>query len=216
MTWVSDNLDLLRELFLRHAWISALSTLIGFAVAVPIGWYAHRHPRLRGISVALVGVLYTIPSLALFVLLPGILGTGILSTVNVIVALSTYAAAVMVRTAVDAFDSVSPPVLDAATASGFSSSQRTLRVELPLAGPVLLAGVRVVSVSTVSMLSVASLIGVANLGSLFTDGFRRDIVDEIVAGIAAIVLLAILLDVLIVLAGRLLMPWSRVVVGANR
>ncbi len=216
MTWVSDNLDLLRELFLRHAWISALSTLIGFAVAVPIGWYAHRHPRLRGISVALVGVLYTIPSLALFVLLPGILGTGILSTVNVIVALSTYAAAVMVRTAVDAFDSVSPPVLDAATASGFSSSQRTLRVELPLAGPVLLAGVRVVSVSTVSMLSVASLIGVANLGSLFTDGFRRDIVDEIVAGIAAIVLLAIVLDVLIVLAGRLLMPWSRVVVGANR
>ena len=216
MSWFLDNVDLIRELFVRHAWISALSTLIGFAVALPIGWYAHRHPRLRGISVALVGILYTIPSLALFVILPGILGTGILSTINVIVALSTYGAAVMVRTAVDAFDSVSAVVLDAATSAGFSSAQRTLLVELPLAGPVLLAGLRVVSVSTVSMLSVASLIGVANLGSLFTDGFRRDILDEIVVGIAAIVVLAILLDLVLIVVGRLLMPWARVVVGASR
>lgn len=216
MTWLLDNVDLVRELFVRHAWITVVSTLIGFAVALPIGWFAQRHPHLRGASVALVGALYTVPSIAVFVLLPGILGTGFLSVVNVIIALSTYAAAVMVRTAVDAFDSVADSVLDAATASGFSTAQRTLRVELPLAGPVLLAGLRVVSVSTVSMLSVASLIGVANLGSLFTDGFRRDILDEILVGIAAVVVLAILLDMLLVLAGRLLMPWSRVVAGANR
>lgn len=215
MTWLFDNIDYVRELFVRHAWISVVSTLIGFAVSLPIGWYAHRHPRLRGVTVALVGVLYTIPSLAVFVILPGILGTKILSVVNVIVALSTYAAAVMVRTTTDAFGSVSPQVVDAATASGFSSGQRVFRVELPLAGPVLLAGLRVVSVSTVSMLSVASLIGVSNLGSLFTDGFRRDFLTEIVIGIAGIVLLAILLDLLLVLAGRALMPWTRSLAGAR-
>jgi len=215
VTWLFDNIDYVRELFVRHAWISVVSTLIGFAVSLPIGWYAHRHARLRGVTVALVGVLYTIPSLAVFVILPGILGTKILSVVNVIVALSTYAAAVMVRTTTDAFGSVSPQVVDAATASGFSSGQRVFRVELPLAGPVLLAGLRVVSVSTVSMLSVASLIGVSNLGSLFTDGFRRDFLTEIVIGIAGIVLLAILLDLLLVLAGRALMPWTRSLAGAR-
>jgi osmoprotectant transport system permease protein len=208
VTWFLDNVDYVRELFVRHAWISVVSTLIGFAVALPVGWYANRHARLRGVVVTGFGVLYTIPSIALFVLLPGILGTGFLSVTNVIVALSIYAAAVMVRTASDAFGSVSPAVLDAASAAGFSTPQRVFRVELPLAGPVLLAGLRVVSVSTVSMLSVASLIGVSNLGSLFTDGFRRDFLTEIVIGIIGIVVLAVVLDVLLTLAGRLLMPWS--------
>ncbi len=208
MTWFLDNIELVRELFVRHAWISAVSTLIGFAVSLPIGWFANEHPRIRGASVALIGIFYTIPSLAAFVLLPGLLGTGFLSVVNVIVALSTYAAAVMVRTTVDAFGSVSPAVLDAASAAGFSRTQRVLRVELPLAGPVLLAGLRVVSVSTVSMLSVATLVGVSNLGSLFTDGFRRDFMTEISVGIIAIVVLAVLFDLLLNLAGRLLMPWA--------
>ncbi|MET0448989.1 MAG: ABC transporter permease [Aeromicrobium sp.] len=209
MSWFLDNVDMIRELFVRHAWISVVSTLIGFVIALPIGWYANEHPRIRGVAVTSVGVLYTIPSLALFVLLPGILGTPILSVTNVVIALAIYAAAVMVRTAADAFGSVSPAVLDAASAAGFSRRQRVFRVELPLAGPVLLAGLRVVSVSTVSMLSVATLIGVSNLGSLFTDGFRRDFQTEIIIGIIAIVVLALALDALLVVAGRLLMPWTR-------
>ncbi len=208
MTWFLDNVDVVRGLFFRHAWISVVSTAIGFAVSLPIGWYANEHPRIRGASLAAVGVLYTIPSLAVFVLLPPLLGTGFLSVINVLIALSTYAAAIMVRSTADAFGSVSPAVLDAASAAGFSRTQRIFQVELPLAGPVLLAGLRVVSVSTVSMLSVATLVGVSNLGSLFTDGFRRDFQTEIVIGILAIVVLAILLDLLLVLAGRLLMPWS--------
>ena len=216
MSWFLDNFALVRELFVRHAWISVLSTAIGFIVSLPVGWYANEHPRIRGVSVAAVGVLYTIPSLAVFVLLPGILGTGFLSVINVLVALSTYAAAVMVRTTTDAFGSVSPAVLDAASAAGFSRAQRVFRVELPLAGPVLLAGLRVVSVSTVSMLSVATLVGVSNLGSLFTDGFRRDFQTEIVIGILAIVVLAVVLDVLLVLVGRLLMPWSHESSGSSR
>lgn len=208
MSWFLDNLDLVGELFWRHAWISVVSIAIGFVVSLPIGWYANAHPRIRGGAIAAIGVLYTIPSLAVFVLLPPILGTGFLSVANVLVALSTYAAAIMVRTTADAFGSVSGEVLDAASAAGYSPAQRVFRVELPLAGPVLLAGLRVVSVSNVSILTVATLIGVSNLGSLFADGFRRDFQTEIVVGILATVVLALLLDLLLVLGGRLLMPWA--------
>lgn len=208
MSWLLDNLDSVWDLFTRHAWISVASTVIGFVFALPVGWFANEHPRLRGASVFIVATLYTIPSIAMFILLPGILGTPILSVSNVVVALAIYAAAVMVRSVTDAFGSVSPAVLDAASAAGFSRAQRVFRVQLPLAGPVLLAGLRVVSVSTVSMLSVASVIGVSSLGSLFTDGFRRNFLTEIVIGIVAVVVLALVLDLLLVLLGRLLMPWT--------
>jgi osmoprotectant transport system permease protein len=208
MSWLVDNGDYVWELFVRHSWISVVATVIGFVFALPVGWFANEHPRLRGASVFIVAILYTIPSIAMFILLPGILGTPILSVSNVVIALAIYAAAVMVRSVTDAFGSVSPAVLDAASAAGFSRWQRVFRVQLPLAGPVLLAGLRVVSVSTVSMLSVASLIGVSNLGSLFTDGFRRNFLTEIVIGIGGIVLLAVALDLLIVLLGRVLMPWA--------
>jgi osmoprotectant transport system permease protein len=144
----------------------------------------------------------------LFVILPGIIGTGFLSPWNVVIALTIYAAAIMVRSSTDAFTSVSPGVLDAATATGYSSGQRGLMVELPLAGPVLLAGLRVVSVSTVSLVSVGAIIGVSSLGSLFTDGFRRSFTTEILVGVAGIAVLALLFDLLLVLAGRLLMPWA--------
>jgi osmoprotectant transport system permease protein len=207
--WAWQNRETVLDLFWQHTWLSVVPIVIGFVLAVPIGWYASRHPRLRGTLLGAGSVLYTIPSLALFVTLPGIIGTGFLDPLNVIIALSLYAVAIMVRTAADAFESVSPAVLDAATATGFSPRQRGFGVELPLAGPVLLAGIRVVSVSTISLVSVGALIGVSNLGSLFTSGFRRDFVTEIVVGLVGIVVLALVLDALLVLAGRVLMPWSR-------
>ncbi len=208
MSWFLDNFSYVWSLTTRHMWLSAVPIAVGFAVALPIGWYADRHPRLRGSLLGFVGILYTIPSLALFAVLPGLLGTGFLSPINVIIALSIYAAAVMVRTASDAFGSVSPAVLDAASASGYSPVQRALRVQLPLAGPVLLAGLRVVAVSTVSLVSVGALIGVSSLGSLFTDGYRRTFNTEIVVGIAAIVVVALVFDLVLVALGRLLLPWA--------
>jgi osmoprotectant transport system permease protein len=208
MTWAWENREQVLDLTLTHAWLSAVPMLLGFAVALPIGWYASRHPGSRGSLLSVGSILYSIPSLPLFVILPGIIGTGFLSPLNVVVALTIYAAAIMVRSASDAFTSVSPDVLDAATATGYSQRQRGLAVELPLAGPVLLAGLRVVSVSTVSLVSVGALIGVSNLGSLFTDGYRRDFTTEILVGVIAIVLLALLFDAMLVLAGRLLMPWA--------
>jgi len=208
MTWFNANTDKVWDLLLSHLWLSGLPILLGFLIAVPIGWFANRHRRVRGAILTLGGILYTIPSLAFFLVLPSIIGTGFLDPTNVVVALTVYAVAIMVRSAADAFESVSPAVLDAATATGFAPTGRAFLVELPLAGPVLLAGLRVVAVSTVSLVSVGALIGVNNLGSLFTEGYRTDNDAEIMIGVIGIVALALLFDLILVAAGRLLMPWA--------
>jgi osmoprotectant transport system permease protein len=208
MKWLFDNFDYVWSLTVRHMWLSAVPIVIGFVIALPIGWYASSHPRLRGVALGSIGILYTIPSLPLIVFLPSILGTKFLSPTNVIVALSIYAVAIMVRSASDAFGAVSPAVLDAASASGFSPAQRVFRVQLPLAGPVLLAGLRVVAVSTVSLVSVGAVVGVSSLGSMFTDGFQRDFNTEIVIGIVATVVVALVFDLVLVVAGKVLLPWA--------
>lgn len=210
MTWFWQNLDRILDLTWQHTWLSIIPTVVGFLAALPVGWVASRRQRLRTTLLGAGNILYAIPSLPLFVILPGILGTKILNPVNVIVALTIYAFAVMLRSAIDAFAAVPAEVLESASASGYSRGQRVLQVQLPLAGPVLLAGLRVVLVSTVSLVSVGAVIGVSSLGSLFTNGFQRHFATEIVIGIVATVLLALLLDALLVLAGRLLMPWTRV------
>jgi osmoprotectant transport system permease protein len=210
VTWFLDNLTDIRGLAWRHLWLSVIPVVLGFAIAVPIG-YAARRWRLGGSTlVSIASVVYTIPSLPLLVLIPGVLSTSFLDPTNVLIVLTLYAVAVMVRSAADGFGSVSEAVVDAARASGYSGWQRVVQVELPLAGPVLLAGVRVVSVSTVSLATIAPLVGVANLGSLFTDGFQRSFATEIVIGVVCVVVLALVLDLLWVLLGRLAMPWLRV------
>jgi osmoprotectant transport system permease protein len=215
MEWIWANRSELVSLTLTHAWLSAIPLVVGLAVSVPVGWWVSRSRRITGAAqwlgstaLALSNIIYTIPSLALFVILPGILGTGLLSPANVVVALSLYAIALLVGTAANAFSSVPDAVLDAATAAGYSPAGRGLRVELPLAGPVLLAGTRVASFSTVSLVSVGAIIGVSSLGSLFTDGFRRDFTTEIVVGVVGTVLLAVIFDFVLVRFGRLLMPWT--------
>lgn len=208
MSWAFDNRERILDLALTHMWLSALPIVIGFVIALPIGWYANRHRWFRGPVLGFGSILYSIPSLPLFVILPSIIGTKILDSANVVVALTVYATAIMIRSAADAFASVSDNVLDAAEATGYSAGQRGFMVELPLAGPVLLAGLRVVSVSTVSLVSVGALIGVSSLGSFFTDGFQRDFTTEIIVGVVGIVVLALLFDAILVLAGRLLMPWT--------
>jgi len=209
MTWLWNNLDLVLGLTVEHARLAGIPILLGFAASLPLGWIASRSRIAAGVLLTLFGILYTIPSLALFVVLPLILGTRILDDLNVIVALTVYAVAMMLRGTIDAFRSVSPDVLQSATAQGFSSVSRFWTVQFPLAGPVLLANLRVVSVSTVSLVSVAALVGSGGLGYLFTNGFQRYFIDEIVIGIVFTVLLALVFDALLVVAGRLLMPWNR-------
>jgi len=208
--WVLDNGDLILSLTLHHLRLSVIPIVIGVLIAIPLGWLAHRFAWSQSLLLGAVGVLYTIPSLALFMLIPPLVGISVLSEANVIIALSVYAVAIMVRTASDAFASIEPAALRAATAVGYAEWGRFFSVELPLAGPVLLAGVRVVAVSTVSMVTVGVLVGVQSLGYFFTDGFQRRIIAEVATGVVMTVVIALLLDTLLVVLGRIVMPWNRV------
>ena len=216
MTWVFANLEQILMLTRDHILLSIPPILGGFVLAVPIGWLAHRYRASRGLLLTVCGLLYTIPSLALIVAMPTVLGTRILDPANLIVTLTIYAIALMVRTATDAFDAVSPDVIQSATAVGYGGWRRFWQVELPLAGPVLLAGLRVVSTSTVSLVTLGALVGMSGLGYLFTDGYQRNFPTEILTGIVGTVLIAVLFDVLLVLAGRMLLPWARVDSAARR
>lgn len=206
-SWYAENFPQIAELTLAHVKLSIPPIVAAFLIAVPLGFFASRRRRLRGTIVGAAGLLYAIPSLALFVTLPLVLGTSVLSPVNVQVALAAYGVALMTRTAADAFGSVPAQVRDASRAMGFPGWRRVLTVELPLAGPVLLGGLRVVSASTVSLVSVGSLVGVHGLGYFFTDGFNRSFPTEIVAGIVGTAVVALALDAVLVLVGRLVMPW---------
>jgi len=208
MEWFLANWELVARLSLDHLRISVIPIVLGFLLALPLGWLAQRFPATRGLVLGGVGVLYTIPSLALFMLLPPLLGISVLSEANVIIALTIYAVAIMVRTVSDAFASIEPHTLRSATAMGYAEWGRFFSVELPLAGPVLLAGLRVVAVSTVSLVTVGVLVGIQSLGYLFTDGFQRKIVPEVFTGVVMTFLIALLVDALLVLIGRLVLPWS--------
>jgi osmoprotectant transport system permease protein len=209
MTWVLANLGLIWGRTLDHVVLSLPPIVLCFIIAVPLGWLARRYRVSRGVILTGAGLLYAIPSLPLFFVLPAVIGTGLRSPLNVIIALTLYGVALMVRVVSDGLDSVDADVRQSASAVGYSGWSRFWQVELPLAGPVLLAGMRVVAVSTVSLVTVGAVIGVQSLGSLFTDGFQRGIQAEIIAGLVATVLLALLFDAALVLLGRLLMPWTR-------
>jgi len=209
MSWLVDNFGLIARLTGNHVALSIIPIILGFAIAVPLGWIANRWLAVRSVIIAGGSLLYTIPSLPLFVILPYILGTRITDDRNIVVALTIYAIAMMVRTAADALAAVPADAIEAATAMGYSPWTRFWLVEFPLAGPVLLAGLRVVSASTIALVSVGAIIGSANLGYLFTNGKQRGFLEEILIGIAASLVIALVFDVLLVLLGRVLMPWNR-------
>ncbi|HWU58123.1 MAG TPA: ABC transporter permease subunit [Microbacteriaceae bacterium] len=216
MSWFWSNFGLIWQLTINHVGLSIPPILVGFVLSVPIAWLANRFRLSRGVILSIAGLLYVIPSLPLFIAMPSIIGTKSLDPINVIVALSIYGLALMVRTSADALASVDGDVRLSATSVGFSGWGRFWSVDLPLAGPVMLAGVRVISVSTVSLVSVGSIVGVSSLGNLFLDGYARYFPEEIVVGIIGTLLIAVVFDVAIVIAGRLLMPWTRSSRRANR
>lgn len=196
------------ELLVVHTRLALVPLLLGLLAALPIGWLTQRYRRIRGLVLGATNVLYTVPSLALFVILPSIIGTRILDELNVVVALVIYTAALLVRPVVDALDALPGHVLAAATAVGYRPVRRFLTVELPLAVPVLAAGVRVASVSNISLVSVGALIGVGGLGQLFTEGFQNAYDAPIVVGIVLTLALALVVDLLLVGLRRLLTPWQ--------
>jgi osmoprotectant transport system permease protein len=209
MSWVLDNLDLIGRLSLEHLRLAVVPIVLGFVISIPLGWVAYRYKLTRGIVLTLTGLLYTIPSLALFALLPALIGTSLLSESNVTIALTLYAIAIMARSVAEALASVDPGVRQSAVAMGYGPWRRFWEVEFPLAGPVLLAGLRVVSVSTIALVTVGALLGIDSLGYLFTNGWQRRIVPEILSGVVVTMAIALIIDGLLVLVGRALMPWTR-------
>ena len=209
MRWLIDNIDTVLDLTRTHLYLSLLPLLIGLIIAVPVGSIVRGSQWARRLTLVVASIAFTIPSLALFVTVPLIAGLRILDPLNVVIALTVYSTALLVRAVPEALDSVPPDVVDAATAMGFGRFRRTVTVELPLALPVLTAGVRVVAVTNISLVSVGSVIGIGGLGQLFTQGYQRNFPDQILAGIIAIVVLALFFDAALYLVGRLLTPWAR-------
>lgn len=194
-----------------HARLSAIPLVLGLIVSLPLGWFARRYRWAYPPIVSIAGLLYTIPSLALFIVLPGLLKTKILDPNNVIVALTIYTVALLVRVVADGLAEVPTDVEQAARAMGYRSFGRLVKVELPIAVPVIGAGLRVAAVSNVSLVSVSALIGVPELGQLFTNGFQLAYQAPILIGIILSVLLALAFDVVIQLITRALTPWRRAV-----
>lgn len=209
MTWVIENFGQIWGLTLEHLRQSAIPIVLSLVISIPLGWVAWRYKLVRGSLITLTGLLYTIPSLALLILLPTVFGYSVLSETNLIAALTIYGVALMVRAVAGGLDSVSHDTRLAATAMGYGGFRRFWAVDLPLAGPVILAGLRVTAVSTIALATVGILVGVTNLGYLFTNGFQRRIVEEIFSGVVAVVVIALVIDYLLVLLGRWIMPWVR-------
>lgn len=199
----------------EHCYLALVPVVLGVVLAVGAGWIGRTWRRARGALLVLANLVYTVPSLALFVVIPGIIGTKILDSLNVVVALTLYTTALLIRPVLDALDAVPPHVTASATAMGYRPARRFLGVELPLAVPVLAAGVRVAAVSNISLVSVGALIGIGGLGVLFTDGFQREYAAPIVVGVVLTLALALVVDLLLVLLRRILTPWDRTASAAR-
>jgi osmoprotectant transport system permease protein len=165
-----------------------------------------RYRRLYGPVLAITGVLYTIPSLALFGMLIPL--TGLTST-TALIPLTAYTLLILVRNTVTGLDGVPADVKDAALGMGYSRTRQLLRVELPLALPAIIAGIRIATVTTIGLVAITALIGQGGLGALMYDGFQRDFRTPVTVGIVLSLALAIVADLLLVLAQRIATPWAR-------
>jgi osmoprotectant transport system permease protein len=190
-------------------WLAGGPLIVGLFIALPFGWLANRFRWTYPPLVTVAGIIYTIPSVVLFLTLPGLIGTRILDPINVAIALTAYTVALLVRVVADGLSSVSSDTLSAASAMGFTRRQRLFGVQFPIAIPVIGAGLRVAAVSNVSLVSVASIIGVPQLGQLFVAGNNNNTLAPIWLGLIIIVALALIFDGVILLGIRILTPWQR-------
>lgn len=209
MTYLLHHFPTVLRYSRTHLYLSVVPLLLGLVIAVPVGSVMHALPRLRRVLVTVAGAAYTVPSLALLVVVPVVFGVAVIDPLNVIIALTIYSTALLAIAVPVALDSVPAAVIDSATAMGFGRLRRLLTVEMPLAVPVFVANLRVVAVTDISLVSVGALIGQGALGQLFTQGYQRDYPSEIFAGVVAVLVLALLVDRVIYLLGRLATPWRR-------
>jgi osmoprotectant transport system permease protein len=189
-----------------NALLGLLPPLIGLVIALPLGIICARYRLFYAPVLSVTTLIYAIPSLALFVVLIDYTG---LSNETVIIPLALFSLCILVPNVVDGLRAVPQPVRQAATAMGFGPMRRLVKVELPLAVPIIIAGLRIAVVSSISLASVGQLIGVSSLGYFIIDGFQRSFSEEIWVGIVLIIVLALVCDLLLVGVRRLATPWSR-------
>jgi len=205
-SWVGDHGDEIVTHLREHAELTALSIGLGLLIAVPLGLLAAFHPRVRGVTIAATGVLYTIPSLAAFALL--LPWTG-LSRATAVIPLASYTLLIIIRNIVAGIHGVPREVREAATGMGYTSAARIGWVDIPLALPAMFAGLRIALVTVIGLIPVAALVGQGGLGRLMRDGFDRGFRTPLTVGIVLTVALAVVCDLAVLLAQRVLMPWSR-------
>jgi osmoprotectant transport system permease protein len=204
--WVGRNTDLIYTSLREHIILTVSAVGIGLLIALPVGVAAARWRWLYPPTLGFAGVLYTIPSLAAFALLIPVTG---LSRTTALIPLTSYTLLILIRNIVEGLDAVPPDIKDAADGMGYGRFRRLVRIELPLALPAIMAGIRIATVTIIGLTAVAGLLAIPSLGNLIYIGQNRPIRTAITVGIALSVALAITADQLLALIQRLLTPWAR-------
>ncbi len=204
--YVEDRHQELTDATIQHIQITLLSVALGLLIALPVALMARRSPRVESVLLGAATGIYTIPSLALFPLLVPFTG---LSITTVVIGLALYALTILARAIVDGLRAVPDDVRESAVGLGYGPARLLVKVELPLALPTIVAGLRVATVSTVALTTVGSLVAYGGLGNLIRDGVRTNFRAELVSAALLCVVIAVVFDVLLVLAQRQLTPWSR-------
>lgn len=204
--WVIEHLDLVGRQLGQHVYLTVLAVGIGLMIALPVSVYAHRHRRFYPPVSAVAGILYTIPSLALFALLLPFTGLG---TDTAEIGLVSYTLLILIRNTVAGLDGVPEDVKEAALGMGYTRRALLWRVEIPLALPVIVAGVRIATVTTIGLVTVTAVIGKGGLGFLMLAGFRNLFPEvAVLAGVVLSVALAVATDALLLAGQRILTPWA--------
>lgn len=202
--WIGRNTDVIRTDLWVHIELTVVAVVAGLIISLPLGIWAQQHRRFVGPIIGVTGVLYTIPSLAAFALLIPLIGV---NDLTVLIPLTAYTLLILVRNVVAGLDAVPVEVRDAADGMGFTRRRRLLRLELPLALPAIMAGVRIATVTTIGMLTIAAIVGLGGLGHLIMIGLNRPIRTAVTVGTALSVALALVADVSLAGLQRLLTPW---------
>ncbi|HVH64658.1 MAG TPA: ABC transporter permease [Candidatus Acidoferrum sp.] len=209
--WITRHLDVITAALAQHVWLTVIAVGLGVAIALPLGLLAWRDRLLRGPVFSFTGILYTIPSLALFSFLIPFTGLSILTAE---IGLVSYTLLILIRNIVTGLDAVPADVREAARGMGYRPLTQLIRIDLPLSIPALIAGVRIATVTTIGLVTVTALIGEGGLGSLILDGLIRDFKTPLVVGTVLSVGLAIIADVSLSGLERLVTPWARSRAGA--
>ena len=205
-SWIWGHVPVIRDALTQHIELTAIAVGVGLLIAVPLGLLAWRQRLLRGPIFSVTGILYTIPSLALFAILIPFTG---LTFLTAEIGLVSYTLLILIRNIVVGMDAVPLEVREAARGMGYRPFAELLRVDLPLALPAIMAGIRIATVTTIGLVTVTALIGEGGLGSLILDGLIRDFKTPLVVGTLLSVALAIVADAGLSGLQRVVTPWSR-------